>query len=650
MQAWVKSHPGGTDYWASRVSLPGKISQGEEFRLTITWGPSATDNKLYLNGTAMPAKLTNGYDFAGIVTKSSKIVIGALLGGMVDDKPSLYHNQMTSTLVDFKMLDTPTAEELEPLAIASVSNTVFKSAGFSGKLIAGDKAQVEMTGTKEATATFDIARLANADRQISLDWKGYGVYLEDKAFYADDEVDLHEVKGYQVFVSDKPFTAVTADMTPLTTLKVYEQSYLVENLERDLPYYAGVYAEMSDGTLRTVIQPLVGMAMTETATGTYSGEFTVGALESYPEAVVVGHLARGSESASLAENKPFVIDTALTIAVGATPEELKADEKSTAKVTVTVTDANGNPVPGHKVSFVLCTTSQYTGVVGGGAFKEEVGGAIKESSSGETDLFGTVTATYVAGFAAKTAIIVARDMVSNSTGTAVVKTYIQAEAQLTLVDPVESAAALAGYEISVKAGDEWLTADGKSQTRITATVTLAGSPVEGHKVNFSVTGVGSIRTVKDTTNGNGEATAIYTAGKKIGIDVVTAEDVTVGISGSVQIELRSDAPAKISIKIDPESLEADGKSTAELQVLVTDINDNPNKDTEVEYLIASGSGKLLEKVGLTNADGENTNTYVAGRTAGVVTFELTVRSTLPTAEERAAAEDLALLPDDTEYF
>ena len=50
------------------------------------------------------------------------------------------------------------------------------------------------------------------------------------------------------------------------------------------------------------------------------------------------------------------------------------------------------------------------------AFKEQVGGTLNENSWGETDLFGKLTATYVAGFAAKTAIIVARDMTSNDTG------------------------------------------------------------------------------------------------------------------------------------------------------------------------------------------------------------------------------------------
>ena len=42
----------------------------------------------------------------------------------------------------------------------------------------------------------------------------------------------------------------------------------------------------------------------------------------------------------------------------------------------------------------------------------------------------------------------------------------------------------AGYAIAVTSSDEWLTADGKSQARITARVTLDGQPVEGHTVEL----------------------------------------------------------------------------------------------------------------------------------------------------------------------
>jgi hypothetical protein len=182
-------------------------------------------------------------------------------------------------------------------------------------------------------------------------------------------------------------------------------------------------------------------------------------------------------------------------------------------------------------------------------------------------------------------------------------------------------------------------------------VTLGGQPVERHAVNFDVSsGAGSIRTVKDTTDRSGEARAVYTAGKKIGIVLITATDTTAGISGTVSIELRSDAPAKIGIRLDPEKLPADGRSRAELSVLVTDVNDNPTDNTEVEYAISSGGGRLQDDKGLTDRNGKRTTEYTAGRTAGTVTFEITVRSTVPTEAELAKARDLAVTVADYKFF
>jgi hypothetical protein len=368
--------------------------------------------------------------------------------------------------------------------------------------------------------------------------------------------------------------------------------------------------------------------------------------------VVVGRLASHGERALLVASEPIVVNTALTLAVAAEPGVLKADEKSQSKVTVTVTDANGTAVAGHKLKFLLATTSQYTGVVGGGAFAEQVGGSLAESAWAETDLFGRVSATYVAGFAAKTAIIVARDMVSNDTGAGFVKTFINATAQLELEPVREDARAMAsGFEIAVSSSDEWLTADGKSQARITAKVTRAGEPVEGHTVAFAVpSGNGSVRTVKEVTGRNGEARAVYTAGRKIGTVFVTATDQTAGITGAVMIELRSDAPAKIAIAIKPGKLPADGRSRAELTVLVTDINDNPNDNVEVEYALLAGDGRLRDERGMTDRKGESVSEYTAGRTPGMVTIEITVRSTEPSAEELAKARGLALSVTDYDFF
>jgi hypothetical protein len=182
-------------------------------------------------------------------------------------------------------------------------------------------------------------------------------------------------------------------------------------------------------------------------------------------------------------------------------------------------------------------------------------------------------------------------------------------------------------------------------------VTLGGKGVEGHQVSFEATpGAGSIRLVQGKTDRNGEARAVFTAGKKIGIALITATDTTVNISGSVQIELRSDAPAKIKIQIKPEKLPADGRSRADLLVQVTDINDNPNDNVEVEYRLAQGGGSIRDEKGMTDRNGESTSEYVAGRTPGRVSIEITVRSTVPTEEEILKARGLAVAVTDYKFF
>jgi len=426
-----------------------------------------------------------------------------------------------------------------------------------------------------------------------------------------------------------------------------------EFLEADTPYYVAVMALMDDGTFRPVILPRQGIAMAEVegSPGTYEGTFTVGYKDVYPEAAVVGRLSRGGASIGAAAEEIFEIDARLNIEVVASEEELKADEKSTSEITVTVTDANGDAVEDHEVRFVLATTSQYTGVIGGGAFTEEVGGALERDFRGETDMFGEVTATYTAGFAAKTAIIVARDMVSNDVGTGYVKTYINATAQLELEAVQQTAGKALGYTITVTSSDEWLTADGDSEARITAFVALDGIPVEGHRVGFTVAGgSGRIRTVRGETDANGKARAVYTAGTRIGIVLIRATDHTAGITGTVQIELRSDAPAKIAITVDPEVLPADGRSTADVAVAVTDINDNPSEGVEVEYAVSIGSGSLRRVDEVTDRRGESTAEYVAGRIPGRVSIEVTVRSTVPTEEELLEARDLATAVTDYDFF
>jgi hypothetical protein len=655
-------YPNGQNLWGGKIPLGRRVLPGETVVLGFSW--SGRQTQVFVNGKEVaqePIYYDNGV--RKLAEKRSPAVgFGDLLAGVThlrvgqmtrsNPVPSGDFPLTNAYVRRFAIRDALAAEPRVKVAVcASVSHNALKAAGFSGKLVAGDALEVTVEGTPGATGTFDLVHYPEVGGRLTLDWRGWGVYLEEKVFFEKGEVNLRDVEGYRVYAGTAPFDPAAPGMEPIAELEPGVQSYAFEFLEVDKPYYLAAVARMRDGTTRTVVAPITKQPMIETAPGIYAGTYQAGWQDRYPRAVVVGRLEHGGVASTLVNTNTLAIDSGLTIAVAAEPNELKADEVSKAKVSVTVTDANGNPVSGHKMKFVLATTSQYTGVVGGGEFAGQVGGTISENRFLETDLFGKVEVTYVAGFAAKTAVIVARDMLSNSTGSGWIKTYIQATAQLEL-EPVRNTAAMdAGYTITVTSSDEWLTADGKSQARITARVTLNNQPVEGHRVDFSVSsGAGSIRTVKDTTDRNGEARAVFTAGKKIGIVLITATDTTAGISGTVAIELRSDAPAKIVIKLDPEKLPADGSSRAELSVLVTDINDNPNDNTEVEYAIASGGGKLRYDKGLTDRSGENANEYTAGSTAGTVTFNITVRSTVPTEDELAIARGLAVAVTDYEFF
>ena len=87
-----------------------------------------------------------------------------------------------------------------------------------------------------------------------------------------------------------------------------------------------------------------------------------------------------------------------------------------------------------------------------------------------------------------------------------------------------------------------------------------------------------------------------------------------------------------------------------IEVVVTDINDNPNEGVEVEYEVEIGSGRLRNIDEVTDRRGESTAEYVAGRMPGKVSIKVTVRSTVPTEEEMNEARTLATAVTDYDFF
>ncbi|MHC4946347.1 MAG: Ig-like domain-containing protein [Planctomycetota bacterium] len=384
--------------------------------------------------------------------------------------------------------------------------------------------------------------------------------------------------------------------------------------------------------------------------GTYQGRYTIRPGDDYEDGYLVGHFVSADNVAAdpVSSVSKWTIDTKPQVTFDIDRKDMPADSSTKARIKLVAKDANGNPVPGRRLKLTLATTDEYTGTVGAGDFGENVGATVETRWRGETDAWGEVEFDYLAGFAAKTVILSAKDLDSGGVTVDYITAYKEAAIDIALTPPVSRAATRRGvqYIVKVEASRTELTADGRSRSVIRAKVMDPnGNPVSGDPVTFALSSEnGTLRTIKGTTDSSGVATAEYRAGKKIGIVVVTAAATLRNASGNVSIVLLSDAPAKIYLKARPDTLPADGFSRSDLEVRVTDINDNPNQDTKVEFQVSKGGGKLDYADRLTDRFGDAANRYTSGTTPGVATVVATVRSKVPTEEELAKAKNVLFAP------
>ena len=388
--------------------------------------------------------------------------------------------------------------------------------------------------------------------------------------------------------------------------------------------------------------------------GTYRGIYTVKPGDDYENGQAVGRFVSADNVTAdpvLSVSK-WTIDTKPRVSFDIGKKDLPADSATKARIKLVAKDANGNPLKGRHLKLTLSTTDEYTGTVGAGDFGKEVGATVETRWRGETDSWGEVEFDYTAGFAAKTVILSAKDLDSGGVAADYLTAYKEASIDIALTPPVSRAAARRGlqYVLKVEATRTELTADGRSRSVIRATLLdPGGTAVSGDPVTFSLSSPnGTLRTIEGTTSASGVATAEYIAGKKIGIVVVTATATLRNATGNVSIVLLSDAPAKIHLKAKPNTLPADGFSRSDLSVKVTDINDNPNKDTRVEFRIGKGGGKLEYADRMTDKFGDAQNRYTAGTVAGIATVTATVRSKVPTDAELAKARNVLFVPYDPE--
>jgi biotin carboxyl carrier protein len=378
--------------------------------------------------------------------------------------------------------------------------------------------------------------------------------------------------------------------------------------------------------------------------GTYKGVHTVKYGEDVEDGIFMGHFVNASSVNALpvSAKRLATVDTKVYMDVKTSNDLIPADEESKSGITIIAMDTNGKAVRGHELKLTLSTTDQYTGTVGGGSFEDLVGGSVDVDWGGITHSFGEVNAQYLTGFAAKTTLVSAKDMVTGDVDVAWVRSYIDGTVDIVVTEPRVSALSVAG-SMDVSLSREWLTADGKSRSRITAVIEdISGKPISGHSVRFTLLGEnGSIRMIQGKTDSRGRAMADYIAGIVMGQVQVEVRDLTSGMVVLVPIELRPDAPAEIALTADPGEVVIGGQSTVTAKV--TDANGNPNNNVDVLYDISAGSGSVDSPNVDTDEDGMASVVFTAGDKAGLVTVRGTVMSREPTKEEISAAQGAVFL-------
>jgi hypothetical protein len=172
---------------------------------------------------------------------------------------------------------------------------------------------------------------------------------------------------------------------------------------------------------------------------------------------------------------------------------------------------------------------------------------------------------------------------------------------------------------------------GVSVTFATTAGEFSASPVvrvsrdSSHNILSTVTRVGGSGSVTVTTDTNGVAQVLLTAGTTTGTAVVTAD--ALGFRTYIDIFFVPGPAARVQLDASPNTVTASGTST--LIATVTDANGNPVPGETVTFTLSTNaSGAALGATsGTTDSNGQATMQYTAGTTAGADTVRALATST-----------------------
>jgi adhesin/invasin len=301
-----------------------------------------------------------------------------------------------------------------------------------------------------------------------------------------------------------------------------------------------------------------------------------------------------ADAAPITFSAPAASTPALSLGastLGATPASITADGTSTATITATLRDVNGDPYPQSGGTLVLSATAgaivsvtdntdgTYTGIL---RAPTAAGSATVSGSIGGTTLGATTLVSFVAG----------------------------------AVSPAQTTVSVAGSVV----------ANGSSPV----TVTLRdanGNPVAGAASSIALsTSLGTLGALVD--NGDGTYTAILTAPGATGTATITASVGGQSVPATLPITAGTASHARSTIDASPVSIAADGTSVSTITVRLRDAAGVP--------LTASGGSVTL------GGSGAGTLSAVTDNLDGTYTATLTAPTAIGSATITASLDGSAL--------
>lgn len=295
-----------------------------------------------------------------------------------------------------------------------------------------------------------------------------------------------------------------------------------------------------------------------------------------------------------------------SISLNAAVDSIPADGVTSTVITAVLRDSADGPV--NERTFVVFRTTR-------GTFRN----GSQEYTVRIPDASGTVSVTLIADSASGMAKVSAE---ANS---------ISQKIEVKFFDPSKVGT------ITLRTGSASITADGKSQVAVIATVEdNLGNPEEGATVTFKTT-LGQFveanplpgiinRTTTAVTDVDGEAAVILVSGKTIGTATILAS--INGLNTTQTVTFTADEPHAMTLRAAPSIVKPNGTSTLFARLL--DINGNPVEGKTVVFSqtvnVSEGTLNILSVP--TNVNGEAQATYTAGKDPGIDILQAALASDL----------------------